>query len=231
MESTLEGIYQKIQQEDLKTTNEEQAGQLLSYPQSVQVAVWDSLHTREVRFIQAIRRQYRNFFHDTIHARKARSSNRLNLCFVNWLPEDVHVLSTILPFFNCLKHKTLDEMVADAVLMAYLPRSRGVSLKASASELTVQQRIRQFSLQDSSYRKYQKLERDGSPLDHTGFQKMYTSYQLFYYRMQLSFSSRFPKKRGYEAMCGHYELKGLTLSFESIRSQGEQVICYEQYRR
>ena len=44
----------------------------------------------------------------TIHTGNTRSSTIVDLRFINWLPEDVHVLSTILPSIKSLKHFVID---------------------------------------------------------------------------------------------------------------------------
>ena len=52
--------------------------------------------------------EFYRFYYKTIHTGNTRSSTIVDLRFINWLPEDVHVLSTVLPSIKRLKSFVID---------------------------------------------------------------------------------------------------------------------------
>ena len=51
---------------------------------------------------------YNRFCYNTIHTGNSRSSTIVDLRFINWLPQDVHLLLTVLPSIKRLKHFAID---------------------------------------------------------------------------------------------------------------------------
>ena len=52
--------------------------------------------------------EHDRFYYKTIHTGNIRSSTIVDLRFINWLPEDVHVLSTVLPSIKRLRNFVIE---------------------------------------------------------------------------------------------------------------------------